>query len=128
MNQVSLIVEGVASEFGKRDVNLRILIDDIELEDFDYYALDLQCLKESTITEGKYFLITCTCGEPECAGIMEPVEIKHGENVFVWNFTEPFERELTLSKAQLMKQVQRAEEKLNRLGFSNFSDQQFRHG
>lgn len=54
------------------------------LEYFQQYAIHLQSLVSSQYSPGDYFVITCTCGHYQCAGITEPIHVSHENDTVQW--------------------------------------------
>ncbi|WP_298508364.1 hypothetical protein [uncultured Kordia sp.] len=52
-------------------------------EESDIVMADL--LLESMEKEGTYFIFSCCCGMPDCSGWNQGIEVKHEENIIVWN-------------------------------------------
>jgi hypothetical protein len=64
---------------------VELLVDDEPLlEYFQHYAIDLQSLVSSQYSPGDYFIITCTCGLPQCAGITKPIVVTHDGEIIQW--------------------------------------------
>ncbi|MBS4063175.1 MAG: hypothetical protein KGZ74_01370 [Chitinophagaceae bacterium] len=67
--------------------------------DFRNYATDIEALSLSSLKEGAYFIITCACGCPGCAGIDMPVRVTHEKEYVTWYPANPLpERILTFKK------------------------------
>lgn len=47
-------------------------------------AVDLGALVRSALAPGLHWIFSCTCGEPCCAGITEPVEVVHRDGEILW--------------------------------------------
>ncbi|MFZ4622511.1 MAG: hypothetical protein ACOYNS_18245 [Bacteroidota bacterium] len=47
-------------------------------------AVDLYELIKSTKRNGRYFILTCSCGMAECAGIKQGVSVRHHRNEVRW--------------------------------------------
>ncbi len=54
-----------------------------------FYAIDFEALSQSAAAPGEYFIITCTCGIHECAGIYDGIEVTHQGNRIIWRIVEP---------------------------------------
>src|SRR5436309_11804523 len=75
-----------------RNINLTIeaRIDGAPLLDLKKYSVGaVWGLYPSTTRSGGFFIITCTCGDPGCGGIWNPVTVEHGPGVVNWRITEP---------------------------------------
>lgn len=66
-----------------------ILVDGEPIADFSYYATSLTELKDSTIQNGNYFILTCWCGVPDCAGIEQGIQVTHNQNTVKWTIAQP---------------------------------------
>jgi hypothetical protein len=51
-------------------------------------AIDLLALTQSMSNDGRYFIITCTCGDPGCAGIDQGIKVIHNDENVQWLITE----------------------------------------
>jgi hypothetical protein len=47
-------------------------------------AFDVDALRASVEGDGEFWLITCWCGIPECAGVDGPVEVVHEDGAVRW--------------------------------------------
>ncbi|HVF99295.1 MAG TPA: hypothetical protein VND68_05620 [Chloroflexia bacterium] len=77
-----------------------VLVNGTPLADFSYYATDLHSLLGSTQDSGEFFIITCWCGDPGCAGLRRGIEVRRESKVVYWHVLQPrperrfvFERE-----------------------------------
>jgi hypothetical protein len=63
-------------------------INQLLLVDFAYYGLttSLPELARSSQKPGEFFIITCHCGDPGCAGIRQGIEVTHAKNQVVWRY------------------------------------------
>lgn len=66
-----------------------ILVDGEPIADFSYYATSLTELKNSLKHNGNYFILTCWCGVPDCAGIDWGIQVIHHQNTVKWTITQP---------------------------------------
>ena len=83
------------------------------------YRIDRNALLESFAGSGDYWLLTCSCGEPGCAGLFIPFHVTHlGDGVIHWHIEHPEpEREFYFSKGQAIQSIitgLRAGDRLNR--------------
>jgi hypothetical protein len=46
--------------------------------------VDLSALEQSIRQSGEFFIVTCLCGIPACAGIKQGIEVRHGETSTHW--------------------------------------------
>ena len=53
------------------------------------FTLDLRELVASTHANGEYWIFTCGCGEPGCAGIGNPIVVQHGADMVYWLVPAP---------------------------------------
>ena len=74
-----------------------ILVDGEPLTDFSYYGICLTELEQSIVKNGEYFIITCWCGVPECAGIEQGIKVYHDQNTIKWTITQPKKQQFTFS-------------------------------
>jgi len=56
------------------------------------FALDISALYNSAQESGEFFIWTCECGIPECAGIYHGIRVTHAAHTVVWQAPRrPFE-------------------------------------
>lgn len=67
------------------DLHWAVQIDDAELVPYDDYVVDMRELFESLSADGDRWIITCTCGAPNCAGVEGPVSVTRVDRVVRWN-------------------------------------------
>ncbi|MDP1591990.1 MAG: hypothetical protein Q8M07_29790 [Prosthecobacter sp.] len=74
------------------------------------YVLSEDVLVQSLEEPGDYWLLTCGCGEPGCAGLFTPFEVEHLEDGIIhWHVTDPGpERDFYFSRDQAMRELQKA--------------------
>jgi len=87
MHQLSIEIKyepypGSASS--RRELSLECSIDGILLIPWNTFAMDVFALVESAKKPGTYFIWTCDCGIPECAGIYQGVQVIHRPDTVVW--------------------------------------------
>jgi hypothetical protein len=77
-----------------------LFVNDVPLADFSYFATDLNELLASTEKDGEFFILTCWCGVPGCAGLGQGIKVRREPKVVYWRMLEPkpersfvFERE-----------------------------------
>jgi hypothetical protein len=51
---------------------------------------DLLALVASASTQGGYYLGNCGCGEPGCAGIWKPIDVRHEGVSITWTVPAPY--------------------------------------
>ncbi len=78
-------------ESESNDLYIELAIDDQLLVNpkHDHLAIDLAELVKTLEDDGEFFIITCTCGDPGCAGIMEGVKVHHNGKMVYWQFRIP---------------------------------------
>ena len=59
------------------------------LTDFSYFATDLHELIASKEADGEFYIITCWCGDPGCAGIWQGIRVRHDSGMVQWHVLEP---------------------------------------
>lgn len=99
--------------------SLSIRLEGIEFED----ELDTHSFLDALHAAGEHWIITCSCGEPGCAGIWEPVTVTHAQdsNLITWHFETKFYKyqgnlptdekgiaRLTLDREQVLESVKTA--------------------
>ncbi|MEH2213095.1 hypothetical protein [Nostoc sp.] len=76
-----------------------ILVNGQRLTDFTYYAVNLEELIQSIDRDGQFYIITCWCGVPECAGVTKGVNVFHNQDLIRWTVIQPEPlRTLTFTK------------------------------
>jgi hypothetical protein len=88
MNEIKVIVETIVNYDGEEFLDLGIVVDETLLN--DKYCVNYGALIGSVRGNGEYFILTCTCGIPECAGIYKGVEVKFINNFVEWHFIDPY--------------------------------------
>jgi len=63
-----------------------LLVDGQLLSDFkkDSLSVDLSALKTATEQSGDFYIVTCICGYPSCAGIKQGIRIDHIGGCVYW--------------------------------------------
>lgn len=69
-----------------RHIILKIMIDNIEYSSWGY---SFTSLFDSISKDGEYYIFTCSCGTPGCAGIFNGVIVIHEENHIIWKVPDP---------------------------------------
>ena len=64
------------------------------------YGIDLVELVKSRKADGEYFIITCHCGVPGCAGIGSGVRITRAGKFVAWSMSEPVSFEKTIETSR----------------------------
>ncbi len=89
MNKIELRLKAHSHNDGITYLILEIKVDGKLLTDFECYATDLDALTRSIESDGEFFIITCWCGIPECAGIKQGLKICHENNFTYWQVHQP---------------------------------------
>lgn len=89
MNTLEVRPELIERASGSFVLLAAMLVDGEPVADFGWFATWLLELQRSVREGGKYFLLTCWCGMPECAGICEPVRVIHEFDAVRWEITQP---------------------------------------
>jgi len=125
MKDALILVRTSSGSEGRIYIDLNLYYGDSELFDSNDYFLSFSALKKASWESGTFFLITCGCGTPGCAGIYNPIKVEHNGDEVVWFIQEPIKKDVKFSASQLQDQVLGAEKRLKELGFLNFEEQQF---
>jgi len=125
MTDALILVRTSDNKEQKRFVGLNLYYGDFQLISSSNYVLSFSELKKASRENGKFFIITCSCGFPDCAGIYNPIKVEHNGSEVTWFIQEPVKKEMKFSVSQLQNQILGAEKRLKELGFSNFEKQQF---
>ncbi|WP_335194968.1 hypothetical protein [Nostoc sp.] len=76
-----------------------IIVNGQRLTDFTSYAVNLEELIQSIDRDGQFYIITCWCGVPECAGVTKGVNVFHNQDLISWTVIQPApSRTLTFSQ------------------------------
>ena len=67
----------VIHETDQRYLLLELAVDGVPLADFSLLATDRAELARAAGEAGGFFILTCWCGVPECAGIQRPLQVTH---------------------------------------------------
>ena len=62
---------------------------DIPLANYREYAIDRDELRRSVGSTGDFWILTCWCGDPGCAGIEQAVKVVQEADVVHWYIEEP---------------------------------------
>lgn len=57
------------------------------------YPIDLRELVKSCQLSGEFFIVTCGCGVPECAGIEDGIRVSHLPDRILWDVPIPISYE-----------------------------------
>ena len=82
----SRIWNSAPEEFEEDMILTEVFADGKLLIDFEsnYLATDLLSLERSIHQDGEFFIVTCTCGVPGCAGIREGIRVTRSDNNVHW--------------------------------------------
>ncbi|MBN1318987.1 MAG: hypothetical protein JXA42_26125 [Anaerolineales bacterium] len=95
---------------------VEIKIDRELMVDFDYYATDYGQLLKSIDQDGEFYILTCWCGFPGCAGIKRGIEVRHEGDVVYWRVLNPRpERRFVFRREAYQQAIRCAIEQGNRL-------------
>jgi hypothetical protein len=68
-------------------VGVTLLVDGMPLHQSTW--VDLKALEKSASGSGEYWIFSCACGEPACAGIYNGVVVLHAAESVTWLVPEP---------------------------------------
>lgn len=82
----SRVLSRAPEEFEEDVILTEVFADGKLLIDFEsnYLATDLLSLERSMHQDGEFFIVTCTCGFPGCAGIREGIRVTRTDNNVHW--------------------------------------------
>jgi hypothetical protein len=87
MNEIAVTVRTLQDECDAKPY-LRV---EVEIDDYfpinysrDGLGVDLVELAKTLDTDGEFFIITCSCGDPGCAGITEGVHVTRDKHILRW--------------------------------------------
>ena len=103
MNTIELAPKLITDEDNIEYIVIAILENGKEIEDFEYFATDLAEFYKSLKDEGQYFVLTCWCGDPPCAGINIPINVKYKNEKIIWEVKEPFNRIIEFDRSQAIE-------------------------
>jgi hypothetical protein len=86
-------------------------INGLPIASFEVYPLDLDALKASSVCAGDYYIWTCSCGIPACAGFYHPIVVVHGAETISWlGAPRPIDQlgDLQFDKQAYVQEVNRA--------------------
>lgn len=68
------------------EIVTELIVDGQLLPDFkmDSLTVDLCALEQATRESGKFTIVTCICGYPNCAGIKQRIRIEHAGGCVRW--------------------------------------------
>ncbi len=116
MNKLELKLKAHSHSDGIDYLVLEIKVEGQLLVDFEYYTSDLAALMQSIESNGEFFIITCWCGIPECAGINLGVKVRHEDKVTYWQVQQPEpQRSFVFKRAAYEQAIQEVVKQGNRL-------------
>ena len=77
------------SESDKERWNGMLFVDDFPVLNQKEYSLDWHELAKSLVEPGQYTILTCTCGDANCAGLGQKNIITHSASMFRWEMKQP---------------------------------------
>lgn len=86
-----------------KKLNLNIIVDGKNIDCLRY--VDSDELIKTLSHSGKYYIYTCTCGNPECGGIYHPVAVEHNESYIYWTMINPYGGMFKFNKEQYVNEV-----------------------
>ncbi len=76
----------VDSEPGEPDFLVAVLeFNNVKSDDSDPEHINLSELRDSIAEDGTFFIWTCACGAPSCAGMYDGVEVIHHDDQTTWH-------------------------------------------
>lgn len=70
------------------------------------YPINIYCLEESLKKSGEYYLFTCSCGDPGCAGIHELHKVLVKDNSIIWSILKPEFLYFEFDKEQITEEIE----------------------
>lgn len=89
MNQLTLRLKPHGQDEQTDYLVVEVWVDGNVLANFDSYATDLPELIRSSERAGDYFIVTCWCGQAECAGIRQAIQVRYDHGNIFWQVVEP---------------------------------------
>lgn len=71
-------------------IGLQVLIDGIETTKFDGAGIEPCALAAAATQAGEFYIATCGCGMPDCAGIYRGVRVSHSNGIINWEIPVPY--------------------------------------
>ena len=117
LNRIQFVTKlDTKSNSNMQSLWLEIWVDEQMLTDFTTYAVDLEALAKSVRQEGQFYILTCTCGAPGCAGIFRGIAVFHLPGLIQWAITLPRpSRTLVFERTSYSKALQSAIEQAQHL-------------
>ncbi|MCB0482826.1 MAG: hypothetical protein KDC83_15460 [Flavobacteriales bacterium] len=93
MNRIEFLLNPQGSlsgdDDGKDYLVVEVIVDNNPLTNFQWFATDLVHLTKSAESSGNFYILTCWCGYPLCAGLKKPITVEHNHDHIVWKISEP---------------------------------------
>lgn len=87
MNKIALTYTIDDSGDQQMTIEPQILVDGLPFH--ADYTVDIFEATASCRKEGEFFIFTCGCGVPGCAGIYQGVEVLHNDHLIFWKVLNP---------------------------------------
>ena len=85
---------------------INLIIDGTSIfADSEGNAVSFPDLFNSFYKDGNYYILTCDCGIPSCAGFYKPTEVRRVNETIYWNIPEPITKQLKFSFKQFKESV-----------------------
>lgn len=65
-------------------VGCELLVDGGPITEHEGATISVSQLDASARGTGEYWILTCSCGEPGCAGVLHPIRVSHAGPTIVW--------------------------------------------
>lgn len=92
---------------GRLSLMAEVWVDGEPLANFAVYVTCLSELERSVWEEGRFDILTCTCGIPACVGIVDGIRVSRKDGVVRWIICQPGpRRELRFDAAAYQRVVQ----------------------
>lgn len=88
-------------------IEFHILANGEPIVNFKSFATDLNEWDVTRTYGGGYFVITCGCGFPDCAGIETPLQVLHRQDVIEWRMIQPRESVWRFAKTEYVNALYR---------------------
>ncbi len=90
MNKIALTYTIDDSGNRQRTIEPQILVDGLPFH--ADYTVDIFEAAASCRKEGEFFIFTCGCGVPGCAGIYQGVQVRHSDDFIYWKLPNPLDQ------------------------------------
>lgn len=96
MNQFEVVIQEVAGRgpdgLPRPDVEIELLIDGEVPTELASVCIEPCALIASSLRDGEFFIGTCGCGEPGCAGVWHGIQVQHVNGITQWGVPIPYVR------------------------------------